>query len=538
MHITLHSIMFVLLTALLFACTETVQEKPHSFPPRPPTLLTSPGAERIDLFWAEPDDWHNQRDWFFEVYSRLPEQTDFKKIHDNFLSTPAYSDLTAPVGVPVEYRVRTVLIDATQQVVQASAWSDTKQGIANPMNTSNLLSEVQRAAFRYFWNYSHPVSGLPREGAGSWEPNMCSIAGTGMMFFNIAVGIENKWITYEEALRHADKVLTFLTEKADRFHGVFPHWINGQTGKTIPFSSKDDGADLVETSFLISGALFFREYISKDNSALAVSIRDKANRIWEDVEWSWFVKERPDGRRPLLWHWSPNHGFAIDLEVVGFTECHMTYILALASPTHPVTSDSYFNGWMGDGYGRERLHYDIKLELGREEYGPPLFFTHYSYLGIHPEIFTYNGKKYFDHFMDFCRIQILWTEENRPELRSTGIWGMTAGLEPGGYGVHFPGNDNGTISPTAFLSSIPYAPEAAIHSMEQMYIRYRHQFWGPFGFYDAMNLTQNWFSDKYIAIDVGPIAPMIENYKSGLCWNTFMQAPEFIRALDIINRGP
>lgn len=507
------------------------------FPPRPAELMARGGTERIDLYWNEPVDWHNQPDWKFEVQVNSPTNGHFVKAHPDYLDIPAFSDFAPQPGTATDYRVRTVLVNKSNEIVIASSWSETISGSAVPIDEADLINEVQEASFRYFWNYRHPVSGLPREGIGGWNRNMCSIAAAGMMFFNIAVGIENKWISREEGLDHIARTLTFLTTKADRYHGVFPHWIDGHTGKTIPFSEKDDGADLVETSFLVYGALFFREYVRDDPSEIAGSIRDKVNAIWEAVEWTWFVKERPDGRKPLRWHWSPNHGFAIDLEIVGFNECHITYLLALASPTHPITPDSYFKGWIDNGYGRPRLHYDIPLELGREEYGPPLFFTHYSYLGIHPSNFVYGSKNYFEHFEDFCRVQKLWAIEHRPELPDRGIWGMSASMEPDGYGVHFPGNDNGTISPAASLASMPYAPEAATTCLQLLYTHYSRSLWGPFGFYDALNPSRNWYSDKYIAIDVGPIAPMIENHKTGLGWNTFSRTPEFTRALEIIKRG-
>lgn len=526
------------LLSVLPACRESTPDTATGYPPPTTAIEIVAGSERLDIYWTEPMDWHNQPDLVFELQRRPPGAASFEKAHAHFLQTPAFSDFAVIPGEPVHYRVRTMLLNASQQVVVASAWSKEVAGIANPSGQGDLVDEVQQAAFRYFWNYRHPVSGLPREGIGGWTRNMCSIAATGMMFFNIATGIENQWITREEGLAHIDRVLTFLTEKADRYHGVFPHWINGHTGKTMPFSDMDDGADLVETSFLIYGALFFREYIKDDLSDTAASIRAKADKLWEEVEWTWFVKERPDGRKPLRWHWSPKHGFAIDLEIVGFNECQITYLLALASPTHPITPDSYFNGWIDEGYGRRRVHYDIPLELGREEYGPPLFFTHYSYLGIHPEVFHHGDKNYFQHFEDFCRVQILWAAEHRPELPARGIWGMTASLNPDGYGVHFPGNDNGTISPTASLASMPYAPDAVTRNIALLYEYYHEPFWGPFGFYDAMNIKRGWFSDKYIAINVGPIAPMIENYKTGLGWNTFMRTPEFKRAMEIINGNP
>jgi hypothetical protein len=261
-----------------------------------------------------------------------------------------------------------------------------------------------------------------------------------------------------------------------------------------------------------------------------------ADRLWQEVDWTWFVKTKPDGSRPLLWHWSPRHGFAIDLEITGFNESQIVYLLALASPTHPVSLDSYTRGWRNSGYGHKRTVMGIPLSLGREPYGPPLFFAHYTYLGVHPSALHFAGKTYFEHFRDFCRVQVAWAREHHPEV-ADGIWGLTASMNPDGYGVQYPGHDNGTITPTAALASMPYAPGEVRRCIELLYRDHRHELWGPFGFRDAMNLRRDWHSTHYIAINVGPIAPMIENYKTGLGWNTLMNAPEIQRALALVARA-
>ena len=510
----------------LFGCTPPIRRQPAPLP-IPSGLRAEPGAERIDLYWYEPLSWHDREDWLFQVAintNMIEEPVDI----------PAFSCFTAPHR-DTTFHVRIVELIDQGASTNYSAWSAPVSQAARTMEESDLVEEIQRASFRYFRDYRHPVSGLPREGIGGWNRNMCSVAATGMMFFNIAVGIENEWITRGEGLAQLHQSLQFLTEKAERFHGVFPHWLHGATGETIPFSDKDDGADLVETSFLIAGALFVREYLSEDPSDVAAEIRAMAQQLWEDVEWSWFVKDRSDGRRPLLWHWSPKHGFGLDLEVVGFNECQITYLLALASPTFPIQPISYFHGWIHPGYGHARDALGIPLELGRERYGPPAFFMHYSYLGIPPSVFHYGTKNYFEHFEDFCRVQVLWAEQQVPERGV--LWGASASMNPAGYGVQEPGKDHGTITPTAYLASWPYAPDAARACLEQMYRDHARSFWGPFGFRDAMSPARNWYSQHYIAINVGPIAPMIENYKTGLGWNTLMRAPEIQRAIELIQSG-
>lgn len=496
-------------------------------------ILAVPGAGRVDLYWNEPAAWCQRPEMGFEV--EADTGTGFAKAHEKPLDVCAFSHFVSP-GQEVHYRVRAVVQSATGGVSAVSAWSKPVAATALRLEDSDLPAEVQQACFRYFWNYGHPVSGLAREGAGNWGRNTCSVAATGMLFFNLAVGIEQGWITRTEGLERIQKVLTFLLKQADRFHGVFPHWLDGSNGRVVPFSDQDDGADLVETALLISGALFFREYVKGDSTPAAAAIREMVDQLWRGVEWDWFVKDCPDGRRPLRWHWSPNHGFAIDLEITGFNECQIVYLLALASPTHPITADSYFKGWLQPGYSHARTVYGLPLELGREPYGPPAFLTHYSYLGVNPAVLRCGSKTYFDEFRDFARVQMRWAADCRPEL-DRGIWGLTACLGPDGYGVHFPGQDDGTIAPTASLASMPYAPEEVRTCLEKLYRGYARQLWGPYGFYDAMNVSRNWYSREYIAIDVGPIAPMIENHRTSLGWNTLMNAPELRQSLAIINQA-
>lgn len=495
-------------------------------------LMAYAGPERVDLFWREPNHWHDQESWVFEVQFDPGDGQGFRRAHAGWIDVPAFSHFLAP-GTTAHFRVRMLALDGNGAVTSTWPWSDLVSQSSLRMEDVDLVEDVQRASFRYFWNYRHPISGLPREGIGGWNRNMCSVAAGGMMFFNIATGIENGWITRSDGLQHLRKSLQFVLDKSERHHGVLPHWIHGATGKTIPFSEKDDGADLVETAFFISGALFIREYVKDDDSLDAATIRDLANRLWQEVEWTWFVKYRGDGRRPLVWHWSPRHHFSIDLEIVGFNESEIVYLLALASPTHPVSLDSYTNGWLNPGFGHKRMALDVPLSLGREHHGPPLFFAHYSYLGINPSALYFDNKSYYEHFQDFCRVQIRWALSQRREY-SSGIWGLTAGMNPEGYGVQFPGHDNGTITPTAALASMPYAPDEVRRCIELLYRDHARSLWGPFGFRDGLNINKNWYSSHYIAIDVGPIAPMIQNHRTRLGWSTLMKAPEIQRALALL----
>ncbi len=391
------------------------------------------------------------------------------------------------------------------------------------------LTEVQQAGVRYFWDFGHPVSGLAREGSNR-NPDLCAIGATGMGFFNLIVGVERGFVPRAEAVERLRATLVFLTEEAERFHGAFPHWINGTTGKTIPFSKYDDGADLVETAYLAQGLLALREYFDGIGPA-EMRLRDLADRLWREIEWDWFAR-RTDRGPCLLWHWSPNHQWKKNLPIRGFNECHIVYLLALSSPTHAVEPEYYWEGWHNPGFGRKREQFGIPLSLGRGV-GPPLFWTHYSYLGLDPRVLSHDGRTYFEHFRDLCRVQVRYARSRSRDFKGyDALWGLTASLGPDGYAAFAPGpRDNGTLAPTAALSSLPYAPKQSIACLRELQRNHREKLWGPYGFRDAFNLTRDWVAPGYLGIDVGPIAPMIENHRSGLCWRTFMKAPEIATGL-------
>jgi exo beta-1,2-glucooligosaccharide sophorohydrolase (non-reducing end) len=396
--------------------------------------------------------------------------------------------------------------------------------------TRALLTEVQRAGVRYFYDFGHPVSGLARVGSER-PPELCAIGGTGWGFFNLLVAAERGFVPRADIVARVRTTLDFLATKADRFHGVFPHWINGETGKTIPFNKEDDGGDLVETAFLAQGLLALREYFRGDNAAEA-EIRARCNELWRDIEWDWFARD--DGKEAVLrWHWSPQFEWKKNFAIRGFNETHVIYLLALASPTHSVAEKYYWQGWQGSGerFLKPRDDFGIHAELGRGM-NMPLFFAHYSYLGFDPRALRVAGKTYFDHLQDICRLQVEYAKSRAADLKGYGpLWGLTSCRGPKGYKPYSPGaRDDGTIAPTAALSSLPYVPEASIAFLRELQKNHR-RLWGEFGYADSFNLAQDWIGTSYLGNNVGPIAPMIENHLSGLCWQTFMHAPEIAVAL-------
>jgi len=343
------------------------------------------------------------------------------------------------------------------------------------------------------------------------------------------VGVERGFITREEAVNRWQKMMNFL-ENADRFHGVWSHWMNGTTGRVVPFSERDNGGDLVETAFLVQGMLTVRQYLDLNNPAEA-SLAAQITQLWEEVEWNWYTK---GGEKLLYWHWSPQFEWAINLPVRGHNETQIIYTLAAASPTHPIEKETYINGYTRNGGFRNgNTFYDITLPTGPGR-GGPLFFSHYSYLGMDPRNLEDEYVNYWEQNVAHSQINRAYCIDNPQNYvgYSEDCWGLTASDGNQGYSAHDPGNDRGVITPTAAISSIPYTPEASLQAIRHFYYQLGDKLWGEYGFYDAFNPTAGWYASSYLAIDQGPIVCMIENYRTGLLWNLYMSAPEVREGLD------
>ena len=389
-----------------------------------------------------------------------------------------------------------------------------------------LLEIVQRQTFNFFWEGAHPVSGLapdrcPTRAAAT--DDKVAIGGSGFGVMAIIVAVERGWVSREAAVERLTRMLDLLTA-ATCYHGAYAHFVNGRTGATIPFYRKDDGGDLVETSFLCMGLLCARQYFDGDSRS-EQGLRGRINWLWEEVEWSWYTQ---GGRRVLYWHWSPNNGWAMDHEIRGWNECLITYVLAAGAPRYPIEPVAYHRGFAGGNvFLNGRKYYDIELPLGMP-YGGPLFFAHYSFCGLDPR-----GLK--DRYADYWELNRRHVAINRAHClanpnRFKGYgpkcWGLTASDDPDGYSAHAPDNDNGTISPTAALASLPYAPQEVMPTLRYFLDEHGERLWGRFGFADAFCEQRNWYADTYIAIDQGPIVVMMENHRTGLLWKLFMSVPE------------
>ena len=394
------------------------------------------------------------------------------------------------------------------------------------LSDSALLDLTERQTFQYFWDFAHPVSGMARERSNNtfdYGEEVVTTGGTGFGVMAVIAATERKYISRDTAAKFLLKMTRFLL-KANSYHGVFPHWMDGATGKTIPFSRKDDGADLVETSYLFQGLLCARQYFNADNP-VERSLRDRINWMWNDIEWNWFTR---DGQEILYWHWSPNNGWAMNFPVRGFNECLIMYILAASGQHYPVSSAVYHRGWVqSDFFKNAKTFYGYKLPLGFD-YGGPLFFSQYSFLGLDPRGLKDQYADYWEQNQNHTLINYAYCVDNPKKFKGYGAdcWGLTASDTYNGYNAHSPTNDWGTISPTAALSAFPYAPDKSMKALRHFYDDLGDKIWGKFGFVDAFNESKDWYAGSYLAIDQGPIVAMIENYRSGLLWRLFMSCPE------------
>lgn len=390
-----------------------------------------------------------------------------------------------------------------------------------------LLTLIQEQTFKYFWDFAHPASGMARERNTSGD--LVTTGGSGFGLMAILVGIERGFITRQEGVDRIERIVSFL-EIADRFHGAWPHWLNGNTGKTIAFSTKDNGADLVETAFLVQGLLTVKQYLNVADSEEA-NIINAIDALWQGVEWDWFTQ---GGQNVLYWHWSPTYNWEMNHPIRGWDESLVAYVLAASSPTHTIDAQVYHEGWAGNGNtANGKSFFDITLPLG-PDYGGPLFFSHYSFLGLDPRNLQDQYADYWEQNRAHALINYHYTVANPKNYVGYGpaSWGLTASDDHEGYAAHSPTNDLGVITPTAAIASIPYTPEQSLEAIKHFYYIMGDRLWGEFGFYDAYNPTEDWYASSYLAIDQGPIIIMIENHRTGLLWDLFMANPEIQEGLE------
>lgn len=395
-----------------------------------------------------------------------------------------------------------------------------------------LLDMVQEYSFRYFWEGAHQATGMALERSnGSGQIAASGATGFGLMAMIVAH--EREYRPVEEVKERIIMILDFL-ETCDRHHGAWSHWYNADTKKTQPFSPGDDGGDMVETSFVAQSLIALKHCFSGSDTK-STQIREKADQLWKEIDWSWY---RQNGQNTIYWHWSPNYNFEKNMQVRGWNEALITYVMAASSPTHGVPKEVYIQGWAKNGnmvnHNRSYYGYDINLA---HNWGGPLFWIHYTHHGINPHGLKDEYADYWQEHVNTAKIHYEYAKDNplNFENYSENCWGLTASDDPDGYTAHKPmDNDNGTVSPTAALASMPYTPGESIKALKYFYRERGSELFGKYGPYDAFNDSRDWIKESYIGIDQGPIIIMIENHRTGLLWNNVMKDADVQAGLDML----
>lgn len=424
-------------------------------------------------------------------------------------------------------RVATSLRSASDGVLQSQVSKsfitriDSSRKFAT-ISDNALLDLVQQQTFKYFWDFAHPVSGLARERNTSGD--VVTSGGSGFGIMTIPVGINRGFITRVQGLNRMQTIVAFLKNTAVKVKGAFPHWLNGSTGAIVPFSTNDNGADLVETSYLMMGLLTARQYFNGADAA-ETTLRSNINTLYNNVEWDWF---RNGGQSVLYWHYSPDRGWVMNMQIKGWNECLITYVLAAASTTHGIPPAVYTNGWAsGGGFLNGASYYGYTLPLGPAQ-GGPLFFSHYSFMGINPNGLSDAFANYATQTRNHSLINYKYCVANPRGWfgYSDSCWGLTASDIAGGYTASSPTNDVSVIAPTAAISSMPYTPVESMQALKFFYYVLGDKIWKEYGFVDAFSLKDLWFANSFLAIDQGPMIVMIENHRTGLLWSLFTSCPE------------
>ena len=512
-------------------------------PPAPGAVAVRGGERHFDVSWQASDApdllaYRIYRSWDGKMFEPAGTQQGSRTRWVDFVGAPARQ---------AYYRVTALDLAGNESPPSPAA-----QGSTRVFTDDELLSMVQEACFRYYGEGGHPVAGLAPEVLPG-DPNLLAVGGNGFGVMALLVAAERRFVPRDQAAERMLKIVRFLA-RADRFHGAWPHFLNGDTGKVIPyFGQYDDGGDLVETAFMIQGLLAARQYFDRDTAAER-EIRETITRLWREVEWDWY-RQTP-ASDVLYWHWSPDHGFYIGHPLIGWNETMIIYLLAISSPTHPVPAALYHTGWAGtserhlryrqgwsrttdgDRYTNGQSYHGIKLDVG-EGNGADAFFVHFSFMGFDPRGRRDRYTNYFDNNRAIVRINHAYCVENPRHFVGYGpdCWGLSVGINTGG-GRAQPRDDNGTISIMASLASMPYTPQESMAALTHFYRDLGAKVWGIYGFHDGFNQTQNWFEEAYMALDQAPITVMIENYRSGLVWQRFMANPEIQPALDAIGFKP
>ncbi len=501
-----------------------------------PDGVSAKGYDRhIDVQWRAPAE----STAAYYVVSRSLDGGPFLPVGTQRPGVNRYADFIGRPGVTARYQVAAADWQGRQSSASAAVTAATRE-----MTDDELLDMLQEAAFRYYWEASSTSTGMARENLPG-DDRILATGATGLGLSALVAAVDRKFITRDQGLERLETLVSFL-ERAPRYHGAWSHYYNEETGGTMAlFGMYDNGGDIIETSYMIQGLLTARGYFDR-GTPREKSLRERITALWHAVEWDWF-RMTPDSAF-LYWHWSPQWGYQIQHPLIGFNETQLTYLLAIASPTHPVPASMYYSGWASqdkraqdyrqgwsgspDGrlYANGNSYYGIELDVGVST-GGPLFFIHYMFMGVDPRTLRDRyTDSYFDNSRAIAEINRAYCIANPKGFKGYGAnaWGLTASFGWNGYTTPAPDewNDDGTITLTGALASFPYTPEASMAAFKHFYRELGAELWGIYGPRDNYNPTQSWLSAHYMGLNQAPIVAMVENHRTGLLWRAFMSNPE------------
>lgn len=518
--------------------------------PVPPNVEAKAYERHIDIKWNPVESSRVQRYLIYRAIGAAPRDNDYKLAGMQVPGISRYTDFLGEPGKTAYYKVV-----ASDRAYRTSAFSNVASATTKAMTDDELLTMLQEASFRYYFEAAHPVAGTTLENIPG-DDRIVATGASGFGIMALIVGVNRGFITREQGLERMTKIVGFL-EKAPRYHGVWSHFMDGSTGQSLPvFDMFDNAGDLVETAFLMEGLLAARQYFH-GTSDRERDLYARISHLWETVEWDWY--RRSPESDALYWHWSPEWSWYINHRLTGFNEAMIVYLLAVASPTHAVPAELYYSGWANQGeagakyrqgwsgsragekYTNGNEYYGIRLDVGVGS-GGPLFFAHYSYMGFDPRGIHDRFTDYFENNREMARINLAYCEHNPGHYKGYGkdFWGLTASDGADGYLPHepTPSDDDGTMTPTGALSSFPYTPEASMAMLKHIYRDLGSEAWGEYGPRDAINLSKDWISPIFMGLNQAPITVMVENYRTGLIWKLFMSNPEIQPMLNKIGFRP
>lgn len=380
-------------------------------------------------------------------------------------------------------------------------WQPTKEDEA-------FLDDLERQGTLFFWEQASPVTGQVLDRArndlrGSRDPRkMASIAATGFGLTALCIADRRGYLPRAQIIERVKTTLNWHLNHFPEVHGFFYHFSDIETGERIR------GVELssIDTALLLCGVLTAQAYFEDP------TIKSAAQQIYERVDWPWML----NGGKTFSMGWHPDKGF-LDARWEHYCELMMIYLLAIGSPTHPV-SGQYWNN-----FTRPTIYYQGYNFISGND---PIFTHQYSQAW-----FDFRNKRdgyanYFDNSVTATRAHKAFCL-SYPKWYSEDYWGISASDYAGGYtawgGPPAQGPLDGTVVPCAAAGSLAFLPADCISVLKAMRAKWGKQAWGRYGFVDAFHPSANWYDPDVLGIDQGISVLMAENLRSGFVWNVFMR---------------